>query len=278
MGLVGAPCEISTPISAFSRSITPRRSRTCEAVTCPAFTERMICLVLPPLVVVEVEPAVNALVRAFLLFMGRAPPAPAPTTETDTDRLAAAPRAPVRSTARRLLRRFRARRRRTHRRRRFLMRLMARCVMSMPIQRRFKLLRRGDSGAAAAEGIENDVALVAAGFDDAFQQRFWFLGRDSRGALRPSESMASRCRPKYLAQRTPLHLVEVSLVVAACPDRCLDKPRPCRSNCFHFSLRVAPVSGRLPCHSYMWVALRGHPGPVTIACCYRRPPCSSVRR
>ncbi|PYV69349.1 MAG: S9 family peptidase [Acidobacteria bacterium] len=48
MGLVGGSIEISAPISAFSRSITPRRSRTCAACTCPALTERMICLVWVP--------------------------------------------------------------------------------------------------------------------------------------------------------------------------------------------------------------------------------------
>ena len=35
----------NTPISAFSRSTTPRRSRTSVALRCPPFTERMICFV-----------------------------------------------------------------------------------------------------------------------------------------------------------------------------------------------------------------------------------------
>ena len=33
----------------------------------------------------------------------------------------------------------------------------------------------GNSGAAAAEGVEDDIALVAAGVDDAFEQGFWLL-------------------------------------------------------------------------------------------------------
>lgn len=47
IGFVGSSNEMRTPICAFSRSTTPRRSRTWDAVTPPAFTERMTCFVLP---------------------------------------------------------------------------------------------------------------------------------------------------------------------------------------------------------------------------------------
>jgi hypothetical protein len=54
---------------------------------------------------------------------------------------------------------------------------MARWVTSMPIQRRFQFLRGMDGGAAAAKGIENKIAFVGRGGDDAFEEDKGFLGR-----------------------------------------------------------------------------------------------------
>ena len=48
-------------------------------------------------------------------------------------------------------------------RRRYFMRFTARWVMSIPTQRRLRLLGDGNRRAAAAEGVEHHVALVAAG-------------------------------------------------------------------------------------------------------------------
>ena len=47
IGAVGSSIVISSPIAAFSRSTTPRKSLTCAGPVLPAFTEIMTCLVLP---------------------------------------------------------------------------------------------------------------------------------------------------------------------------------------------------------------------------------------
>ena len=48
--------------------------------------------------------------------------------------------------------------------------------MSMPIQWRFSFLCRVECGAAAAERVEDDVAFVAGGFNNAFEEGDGFLG------------------------------------------------------------------------------------------------------
>ena len=66
---VGSSIAISTPMAAFSRSTTPRRSRTWATPGFPAFTESTICLVfLHSGIVVEEDPPVNPLVGPFLLL------------------------------------------------------------------------------------------------------------------------------------------------------------------------------------------------------------------
>ena len=51
-------------------------------------------------------------------------------------------------------------------------------------------LRDLDGGAAAAEGIENEVAFVGAGFDDAFEEGFGFLGGVAEALLRRDCALA----------------------------------------------------------------------------------------
>ena len=47
----------------------------------------------------------------------------------------------------------------------------------MPIQRAVEPFGDGYGGPASAEGVEDDVALVAGSVDDAFEQSFGLLGR-----------------------------------------------------------------------------------------------------
>ena len=86
--------------------------------------------------------------------------------------------------------------------RRCLIRVMARCVMSMPIQRRLQRLRDDDGRAAAAEGVEHHVAFVAAGLDDALQQCFGLLGgvAEALGAC----ALMGRDVVPYIAERLAL--------------------------------------------------------------------------
>jgi len=58
IGSVGSSSVIKTPISASSRSMSPRRSRTSCALSFPDLTEKMICLVFSP------EGSQSLLVRA----------------------------------------------------------------------------------------------------------------------------------------------------------------------------------------------------------------------
>ena len=52
---------------------------------------------------------------------------------------------------------------------------------SMPIHWRLEVLGGDQGGAAAAKGVQDDVALVAASFDDAFKEGDGFLGRIAEG-------------------------------------------------------------------------------------------------
>ncbi len=54
---------------------------------------------------------------------------------------------------------------------------------SIPIHWRPEILRGYKGGAAAAEGVENDVVLIAAGFDDSLKQRKRLLCRIARAIL-----------------------------------------------------------------------------------------------
>ena len=59
---------------------------------------------------------------------------------------------------------------------RFLIRVMARWVMSMPIQRRFSRSATVMAGAAAAKRVQDDIAFVAGGIDNALQEGLGLLG------------------------------------------------------------------------------------------------------
>ena len=143
--------------------------------TCPAFTERMICFVLP----LGCRRGNRAARRSPCPRPSSARPAarrpaPAPTTGTDTGPPRPAPPRPATS----------ARRSTSYR----LLDALAEGVPQPVLDQRdgqvgdvdadpaaFEPLRDGDSRPAAAEGIEHEVAFVAAGFDDPFQQGFGLL-------------------------------------------------------------------------------------------------------
>ena len=68
----------------------------------------------------------------------------------------------------------------------------------MPIQWRSSFCGGGDGGAAAAEGVEDDVAGVAGGLDDALEQGEGFLGGIAEASWRPEQSMACEYQPRIL--------------------------------------------------------------------------------
>ncbi len=77
MGLVASSSVSKTPNSAFSRSMTPRRSRMGVTLTCTGFHGQDDLLGFSARAfVVEIDTAVDALVAPFFCSVGRAPTRP----------------------------------------------------------------------------------------------------------------------------------------------------------------------------------------------------------
>ena len=101
-------------------------------------------------------------------------------------------------------------------------------------------LRDLDGGAAAAEGIENDVAFVGTGFDDAFEEGFGFLGGVAETLLGLGVD-GRNVVPNVSRRATPGISSRYRLNCGALPSCSWNTSLPSASSLLHRLLGVSPI-------------------------------------
>ena len=124
------------------------------------------------------------------------------------------------------------------------MRPIARWVMSMPIQRRLRRCATEIGGAASAERIEDEVAFVGAGFDDAFEQGFGLLRRIAEPLFRHHVDWVNVS--PYILEGNAGHLIKVTLVLRHVAGLVLDDASFVCDKLCHFILLNTANSGKPP--------------------------------